>query len=60
MPTIVWAIVGVGFVAPAVAILALVLANRFSKGSPGRAINAFWAVLAVLLAGFLGYGLLSR
>lgn len=60
MPKIVWAIIGVGFVAPAVAIAALVLAHRFSKGNPGRAINAFWAVLAVLLAGLLGYGLLPR
>ena len=60
MPTIVWAIIGVVFVAPAVAIAGLALAHRFSKGRPGRAINAFWAVLAVLLAGFLGYSLLSR
>lgn len=57
MPTIVWWIVGVGFVAPGVVLLGLFVANRLSKGNPGKTMGALWAVLAVMLALFLGFGI---
>lgn len=57
MLPIVWWIIAVGFIAPVVVILGLVLINRLSKGNPGRAINGLWVVLLVLLLGFLGFGI---
>jgi hypothetical protein len=60
MPTIIWWIVGVVFVAPAVILLALVLVNRFAKGNTARTINLLWLVLAVMLTIFLGYALFGR
>lgn len=59
MPAIVWWIAGIGFAAPAVALLALFLLHRRSQGNPGRAMGALWAVLVLLLLGFLGLGLMS-
>lgn len=57
MTPIMWWIIAVGFVAPAVLILALVIANRLSKGNPGKAINGMWMVLLIMLLVFLGYGI---
>ncbi len=57
MPSIVWWIVGVVFVAPVVILLGLVVANRFSKGNPGKTVNALWLVLLVMLALFLSFGI---
>lgn len=59
MSPIVWWIVAVGFVAPAVALLVLFLLHRRSRGNPGRAMGALWAVLLVLLLAFAGLGLVS-
>lgn len=55
-PIVLWIIV-VGFIAPAVVIAGLFLANRFSKGNPAKAINGLWLVLLVMLALFLGFGI---
>lgn len=57
MSSIIWWIVGVVFVAPVLIILGLVVANRYSKGNPGKAVNALWFVLFVMLALFLGFGI---
>ena len=59
MSPIVWWIVAVGFVAPAVARLGRFLLHRRSRGTPGRAMGALWAVLRVLLLAFAGLGLVS-
>lgn len=59
MSPIVWWIIAVGFVAPAAALLALFLVHRRSRGNPGRAMGALWAVLLVLLLAFAGLGLMS-
>lgn len=56
MPSIVFWIMGIVFVAPAVAILGLFIAHRLNKGNPGRAMGALWLVLGVMLALF-GYGI---
>ncbi len=58
MPPIIWWIVGVGFVAPALALLALFLLHRRNPGNAGKAVNGLWAVLLVLLLAFLGLGLM--
>lgn len=57
MPSIVWWIVGIVFVAPAVILIGLFVANRFSKGNPGKAVNALWVVLLIMLVLFLGFGI---
>jgi hypothetical protein len=54
---IIWWIIGIVFVLPALTILGLIIANRFSKGRPEKAINALWLLLLVMLALFLGFGL---
>lgn len=60
MPTLVWWIIAVGFVAPAVVALALYLLHRFGKGNdPRQGMNLMWGVLVVLLALFLGVGLFT-
>lgn len=56
MPSIVLWILLIGFVAPAVAILGLVIAYRLSKGNPGRGMGALWLVLVALL-GLFGFGI---
>lgn len=53
MTSIVWWIVGVVFVAPALILLGLYVANKVDKGKPGKAINMLWLVLAIMLTGFL-------
>ncbi|MFZ5813838.1 MAG: hypothetical protein ACOY93_00865 [Bacillota bacterium] len=55
MPSIVWWIVGVVFVAPVLILVGLFLANRFGKGNPARAVNALWLVLLVMLTLFLAF-----
>lgn len=57
MPSIIWWIIAVGFVAPVVVALGLYLANRMSKGNPGQAINGLWLLLLLMLALFLGFGM---
>ncbi len=59
MPPIIWWIIGVGFVAPAVTLLGLFLFHRRNQGNPGRAMGGLWAVLMALLLGLLGLGLMS-
>jgi hypothetical protein len=60
MPTIIWWIVGVVFVAPLVILLGLVLVNRFAKGNTSKTINVLWLVLAVMLALFLAYAIFGK
>lgn len=57
MPSIIWWIVGVVFVAPVLILAGLVLANRFGKGNSGKTMNALWLILLVMLALFLGFGI---
>jgi hypothetical protein len=57
MPSIIWWIILVGFVAPAVVLLGLFIANRYSKGNPGKTMGALWLVLLVMLVLFLGFGI---
>lgn len=56
----IWLIVGVVFVAPLLILLALFLANRFSRGNTGRTIDLLWLILAVMLAGFLFFAIFGR
>lgn len=57
MPSIVWWIVGVVFVAPVLILIGLFIANRFSKGNPAKAVNALWLVLLIMLTLFLAFGI---
>lgn len=57
MPAIVWWIIGIVFVAPAIILIGLFLANRFGKGNPAKAVNALWLVLLIMLSLFLGFGI---
>lgn len=59
MPTLVWMIVGVVFGLPVLIVLGLVIANRVSKGNPGKAINMLWLIMAAVLAGFLFFAVRS-
>lgn len=59
MPKILFWITGVVFVAPAVILLALFILNRYSKGNPSKAINLLWAVLGIMLIGFLFFAVRS-
>jgi hypothetical protein len=57
---IIWLIVAVGFVAPLLILAGLFVVNRFTKGDTGKTINLLWLLLAVMLVGFLGYGIFGR
>ena len=53
MTSIIWWIVGVVFIAPALILLGLFFANKLDKGKPGKAIDILWLVLVIMLVGFL-------
>ncbi len=59
MPGILWIIVAVVFGLPLLVLAGLWISNRSGGENPGRTINLLWALLAVLLAVFLGLAVFS-
>lgn len=59
MSNLILLIVGVVFGLPLLILAGLFLVNRFSRGNTAKTINLLWLILALMLGGFLLFGVFT-